>query len=51
MEMATNAGAGKVAVSSGVHTEARLNRHAPLVCLERVADMPAWMAGAGIIPG
>ena len=51
MEMATNAGASKVAVSSGVHTEARLNRHAPLVCLERVADMPVWMAGAGIIPG
>lgn len=51
MEMATNAGACKVAVSSGVHTEARLSRHAPLVCLERVADLPGWMAGAGFIPG
>jgi len=51
MEMATNAGTRKVAVTSGVHTEARLNRHAPLVCLDRVADMPAWLAGAGIIPG
>lgn len=51
MEMATNAGARKVAVSSGVHTEARLNRHAPLICLDRVSDMPAWMVGAGIIPG
>jgi len=51
MEMATSAGTRKVAVSSGVHAEARLNRHTPLVCLDRVADMPAWMAGAGIIPG
>ena len=50
MEMATNAGARKVAVSSGVHAEERLSRHAPLVCLRQVADMPAWMAGAGIIP-
>jgi phosphoglycolate phosphatase len=51
MEMATNAGTRKVAVSSGVHTAERLNRHDPMVCLNRVADMPAWMAGAGIIPG
>ncbi len=51
MEMATNAGARKVAVSSGVHTEERLNRHAPLVCLGQVAEMPAWLASAGIIPG
>ena len=51
MQMATNAGVRKVAVSSGVHTRDRLNRHAPLVCLDRVADMPAWMADCGIIPG
>jgi phosphoglycolate phosphatase len=51
MEMATNAGTRKVAVSSGVHTAERLNRHDPMICLNRVADMPAWMAGAGIIPG
>lgn len=51
MEMATNAGAGKVAVTSGVHSETRLNRHAPLVCLERISDMPAWMSDNGIIPG
>ena len=50
MEMATNAGAGKVAVRSGVHSEERLQQHAPLVCLDRVTDMPGWMAGAGIIP-
>ncbi len=51
MEMATNAGTGKVAVTSGVHSETRLNRHAPLVCLERISDMPAWMSDNDIIPG
>jgi phosphoglycolate phosphatase len=51
MEMATNAGAAKVAVTSGVHSESRLNRHAPLTCLERVSDMPAWMSDSGIISG
>jgi phosphoglycolate phosphatase len=49
MEMATNAGAAKIAVRTGVHSEERLNRHAPLVCLERVIDMPEWMAEAGLI--
>ncbi len=51
MEMAANAGTGKVAVTSGVHSESRLNRHMPLVCLERISDMPAWMSDIGIIPG
>jgi len=50
MEMATNAGAGKIAVSSGVHTEERLQRHAPLVCLNRIMDMPVWLENAGLIP-
>jgi len=49
MEMATNAGAGKVAVRSGVHSEERLNRHDPMVCLERVADLPAWLARNGML--
>jgi len=49
MEMATNAGAGKVAVRSGVHSEERLNRHAPLVCLDRVTELPAWMTAAGML--
>ena len=49
MEMATNAGAAKIAVRTGVHSEERLNRHAPLVCLERLTDMPAWMAEAGLL--
>lgn len=49
MEMATNAGAAKIAVRTGVHSEERLNRHAPLVCLERLIDMPLWLADAGLI--
>ena len=51
MEMATNAGVAKVAVRSGVHTGERLNRHAPLICLDRVADMPGWMVATGLMPG
>ena len=51
MEMATNAGAGKIAVRSGVHSGERLNRHAPLVCLDRVAEMPDWLAAAGLMSG
>jgi len=49
MEMATNAGAGKVAVRSGVHTEERLNRHGPLVCLDRITELPAWLAETGLL--
>ncbi|MDH3980932.1 MAG: HAD-IA family hydrolase [Gammaproteobacteria bacterium] len=49
MEMATNAGAGKIAVRSGVHSEERLQRHAPLACLEGVTEMPDWMSRSGIV--
>jgi phosphoglycolate phosphatase len=49
MEMATNAGAAKIAVATGVHSVERLNRHAPLVCLRRISDMPAWLSNAGIV--
>jgi len=49
MEMATNAGTAKVAVRSGVHSEERLTRHAPLVCLDRVADLPEWLAENGML--
>jgi phosphoglycolate phosphatase len=49
MEMATNAGAGKVAVCTGVHSEERLRRHDPLVCLADVTGLPAWMSGIGLL--
>lgn len=49
MEMATQAGAGKVAVRSGVHSEERLQRHAPLACLDRVTDLPDWLARSGLL--
>jgi len=49
MEMATNAGTGKVAVRSGVHSEERLVRHDPLVCLDRVTGLPAWLKAAGLL--
>ena len=49
MEMATNAGAAKVAVRCGVHSEERLQQHAPLVCLDGVSDMPAWMSEVGLM--
>ena len=44
MEMATNAGAGKVAVTTGVHTPERLAQHEPMVTLQKLAEMPMWMA-------
>ncbi len=50
MEMATNAGAAKIAVSSGVHSAERLQQHSPLVTLNRIRDMPAWLEEAGLIP-
>jgi phosphoglycolate phosphatase len=49
MEMATNAGTGKVAVRSGVHSEERLVRHEPLVCLDRVTELPAWLKETGLL--
>jgi len=49
MEMAHNAGAGRVAVRTGVHSEERLQRHAPLVCLDGVVDLPDWMQNTGML--
>lgn len=49
MEMATNAGVGKVAVTTGVHTPERLAQHAPMVTLQKLAEMPMWMAETGLI--
>jgi phosphoglycolate phosphatase len=49
MEMAVNAGAAKIAVTTGVHSEQRLKRHAPLACLRDVTDMPVWLSNAGLL--
>lgn len=49
MAMATSAGAGKVAVRTGVHSEERLRRHDPLVCLDDVTGLPAWMSAYGLV--
>ena len=49
MAMATRAGTGKVAVTTGVHTPERLAQHAPMVTLQKLAEMPMWMAEAGLI--
>ena len=45
MEMAVRAGVGPVAVRYGVHPPERLQRHRPLVCLERISELPDWLAG------
>ncbi len=44
MEMATRAGVYKIAVITGVHSQERLLKHLPLVCLENLSLMPAWLA-------
>lgn len=49
MEMATNAGTGKIAVNTGVHSAERLHRHSPLVCLDRLCDMQSWIEDAALI--
>ena len=49
MEMATNAGAGKVAITAGVHSRERLARHSPLASLAEVSELPAWLQDAGIL--
>lgn len=44
MEMACNAKAHPVAVSYGVHEWERLQRHAPLTCLDQITDLTDWLA-------
>ena len=43
LEMARNAGTAAVGVCTGSHCREELQELAPLVCLERVADLPAWL--------
>lgn len=44
MAMARNANTAALAVSYGVHAPERLHRHGPLGCLDRIGDLPAWLA-------
>ena len=44
MEMARNARAHPVAVSYGVHEWSRLQRHAPLTCLDEITELGDWLA-------
>lgn len=44
LEMARNAGTAGVGVCTGSHCREELQELAPLVCLERVADLPDWLA-------
>jgi phosphoglycolate phosphatase len=47
MEMARNAQAYPIAVSYGVHDWSRLQRHAPLTCLDRITELSDWLAERG----
>lgn len=46
LEMARNAGTGGIGVCTGSHCREELQRLAPLACLERVVELPAWLAAA-----
>ena len=43
LQMALAAGAGGVAVTTGVHSRARLLEFEPLAVLERIAELPPWL--------
>jgi len=47
MEMARNAGTHSVAVAYGVHACPRLQRHAPLTCLDQITELGDWLAELG----
>ncbi len=47
LQMASNAGSAAVAVLTGAHSRDELAAQRPTVCLPTVADLPAWLAGAG----
>jgi phosphoglycolate phosphatase len=46
LEMARNAGTGGIGVCTGSHCREDLQRLAPLACLERVVELPGWLAAA-----
>ncbi len=45
LQMAVNAGVDAIGVTYGVHDHVRLLKYAPLVCLERITDLPPWLRG------
>lgn len=45
MQMARNAGVPALAVSYGVHDSARLLAEGALTCLDRIDELPGWLAG------
>jgi phosphoglycolate phosphatase len=47
MQMARNAGVPALAVAYGVHAPARLLAEGALACLDRIDELPAWLAGRG----
>ncbi len=44
MRMACNAGVARVAATYGVHDCDRLRPYRPLVCLDDITELPAWLA-------
>ncbi len=44
LEMARNAGTGGIGVCTGSHCREDLQTFEPLACLERVVDLPGWLA-------
>ena len=46
LQMAANAGVDAIGVSYGVHASDRLLRYDPLICLDRISDLPDFLAGA-----
>lgn len=44
LEMARNAGTAGVGVCTGSHCREELQELAPVICLERVVELPAWLA-------
>lgn len=50
MQMATNAGVDAIAVSYGVHSLERLNRHGPVASIDHIRELPSVIA-AGRGPG
>lgn len=51
LEMARNAGTAGIGVCTGSHCREELQRFEPIACLERVVDLPGWLAdpASGVI--